>query len=87
MDALIIKLFKEFVNKSNIILGNSIVSAYCFGSVLYEDFHSGYSDLDFFIIAEKIISEDDFTKFSSWRNELKNLYQERTLLQVSNRRN
>jgi len=72
MDALITKSLKEFVNKSNIILDNSIVSAYCFGSVLYEDFHSGYSDLDFFIIVDKIISEDDFTKFSSWRNELKN---------------
>jgi hypothetical protein len=65
MDNLIIKSLEEFVNNANMLLNHSIVSAYCFGSAIYENFHSGYSDLDFFIIIENIISEDDFQKFSS----------------------
>ena len=72
MDDITIKVLKEFVNKSNELLGNSILSAYCFGSAIYDDFHSGYSDLDFFIIADCIISEEDFEKFSAWRTELRN---------------
>ncbi|MGH4123846.1 MAG: DNA polymerase III subunit beta [Clostridium sp.] len=72
MDNLIIKSLEEFVNKSNMLLNHSILSAYCFGSAIYEDFHNGYSDLDFFIITDNIISEDDFQKFSSWRTQLKN---------------
>lgn len=71
MDDLIIKSLKEFVNESNMILNNSILSAYCFGSAIYDDFHNGYSDLDFFIIINKIISEEEFQKFSSWRTKLK----------------
>lgn len=71
MEDLIIKSLKEFVNESNMILNNSILSAYCFGSAIYDDFHNGYSDLDFFIIINKIISEEEFQKFSSWRTELK----------------
>ncbi|MCM1990121.1 GNAT family N-acetyltransferase [Oceanirhabdus seepicola] len=71
MEVQIIKSLEEFVDKANVILNNSILSAYCFGSATYEDFHSGYSDLDFFIITESIISEDDFQKFSLWRDGLK----------------
>jgi hypothetical protein len=71
MDALIIKSLEQFVNKANMLLNHSIVAAYCFGSAIYEDFNNGYSDLDFFIIIEKNISEDDFQKFSSWRTELR----------------
>lgn len=73
MDALIIKSLDEFVTKANMLLNRSIVSAYCFGSAIYDDFHTGYSDLDFFIITENTISEDDFQKFSEWRAELRNL--------------
>lgn len=61
------------MDKSNTLLNSSIRSAYCFGSAVYEDFHIGYSDLDFLIIVEKIISEDDFRRFSLWRSELRNL--------------
>lgn len=72
MDDAILKSLKEFVNKSNSLLYNKIVAAYCFGSAIYEDFHNGYSDLDFFIITDNIISQEDFQKFSLWRAELKN---------------
>lgn len=71
MNTLTIKFLEEFIKNANTLLNHSILSAYCFGSAIYEDFHSGYSDLDFFIIIENLISEDDFQKFSSWRNELK----------------
>lgn len=73
MDTEIMKSLKEFVDKSNMLLGNSILSAYCFGSAVYDDFHAGYSDLDFFIINKNPISESDFCKFSSWRTELRKL--------------
>ncbi len=42
MEAQIIKSLEEFVDKANVILINSILSAYCFGSATYEYFHSGY---------------------------------------------
>lgn len=73
MDKVVINLLKEFVSKVNMILENSVLSAYCYGSATYDDFHTGYSDLDFFIIIEKIISEEDFQKLISLRQELRNL--------------
>lgn len=72
MDALIIKSLEEFVDKANVILNNSILSAYCFGSSIYGDFCSGYSDLDFFIITENAIIEHNFEEFSLLRTEFKN---------------
>ncbi|WP_160673559.1 nucleotidyltransferase domain-containing protein [Clostridium sp. C8-1-8] len=71
MDYKALKALEEFVDKANVILNNSIMSAYCFGSAIYDDFHIGYSDLDFFIIADKIITRDDFEKFSLLRSEYK----------------
>lgn len=71
MDEVIIKSLNEFVYKANGILGNSILAAYCFGSAIYDDFHSGYSDLDFFIINENNISKQDFEQFSLLRTEYK----------------
>lgn len=73
MDALIIKSLGEFVGRANVILDNSILSAYCFGSSIYDDFCSGYSDLDFFIITENNITEQHFEEFSLLRTEFKNL--------------
>jgi hypothetical protein len=73
MDALIIKSLEEFVDKANMILNNSITSAYCFGSSIYEDFYSGYSDFDFFIVTENDITEHNFEEFSLLGTELKNL--------------
>ena len=71
MDAEISKSLNEFVNKANVLLDGSIVSAYCYGSAVYGDFHQGYSDLDFFIISENLITEDDFNTFSLLRSEFK----------------
>ncbi|QAA33042.1 nucleotidyltransferase domain-containing protein [Clostridium manihotivorum] len=73
MDYKAIKALEEFVDKANTILNNTVVSAYCFGSAIYDDFHIGYSDLDFFIIVDKTITEDDFKKFSILRSEFKKL--------------
>lgn len=72
MDALIKKSLSEFVHEADILLNNNISSAYCYGSAVCDDFHIGYSDLDFFIIVENAISEDNFQKLSSWRTVLKN---------------
>lgn len=72
MDAHIVKSLEEFVDKANGILNNNILSAYCFGSSIYEDFHIGYSDLDFFIVTEDTITEDIFKEFSLLRTEFKN---------------
>jgi hypothetical protein len=69
MDYKALKALEEFVDKANVILNNSIMSAYCFGSAIYDDFHIGYSDLDFFIIADNIITKDDFEKFSLLRSD------------------
>lgn len=72
MDDLIIKSLEQFVGKANVILNDSILSAYCFGSSIYGDFCSGYSDLDFFIITENTITEHTFKEFSLLRTEFKN---------------
>jgi len=58
MDTSIKKSLEEFVSKSNKLLDNRIISAYCFGSAVYEDFHRGYSDLDFFMIIDGTITEE-----------------------------
>jgi len=73
MDSLIKQSLEEFVKKSDLLLKHSIISAYCFGSAVYNDFHMGYSDLDFFIIIDKAISVEDYKNFSIWRDELKEM--------------
>jgi predicted nucleotidyltransferase len=58
---------KEFVAAADNLLGNKIVAAYCFGSAIYDDFHLGYSDLDFFIIVGAALSQGDFQAFHELR--------------------
>ena len=41
-------------------LGNVIQTAYVTGSTVYDDFHPGFSDLDFFFIAARTLTEADF---------------------------
>jgi hypothetical protein len=72
MDTFILKSLEEFTNMANMLLNHSIVSSYCYGSAVYDDFHIGYSDLDFFIIIDKMISKDDLQRLSSLRTELRN---------------
>lgn len=73
MDKSIINSLEEFVAKDNTLLDNSVLSAYCYGSATYDDFHIGYSDLDFFLIIAKAITEEDFQKLSSLRQELRSM--------------
>ncbi|HWT27375.1 MAG TPA: nucleotidyltransferase domain-containing protein [Mobilitalea sp.] len=71
MNEQIKKELTVFVNQANDILNGKIVSAYCFGSAIYDDFHEGYSDLDFFIIVDGYLSEADFNRFHLLRDEYK----------------
>jgi hypothetical protein len=54
-----------FAAKINALLDNSVLSVYCYGSATYDDFHIGYSDLDFFAIIDKAITEEDFQRQTS----------------------
>lgn len=58
MDSLVVKSLEEFIDKANSILNNGILAAYCYGSLVYDDFCIGYSDLDFFIVAENALTEE-----------------------------
>ncbi|HEX2945001.1 MAG TPA: aminoglycoside adenylyltransferase domain-containing protein [Clostridia bacterium] len=71
MDAEIIKSLNEFVKRADILLKGSLLSAYCYGSAVYGDFHCGYSDLDFFLLAKDSITAETFSSFSLLRAELK----------------
>jgi GrpB-like predicted nucleotidyltransferase (UPF0157 family) len=73
MDKTVICPLEEFVAKANALLDNRVISAYCYGSATYDDFHISYSDLDFFIIIDKEIVEEDFQKLSSLRQELRGM--------------
>ncbi|MDD2283743.1 MAG: nucleotidyltransferase domain-containing protein, partial [Eubacteriales bacterium] len=63
MDKEIKLALEEFAATADNLLGNKIVAAYCFGSAVYEDFHLGYSDLDFFIVADTLLTEGNFQDF------------------------
>ena len=67
----IMKALKEFVNTADALLNNRILAAYCFGSAVYDDFHEGYSDLDFFLIEDSLLSEEDFDQFHLLREQYK----------------
>jgi GrpB-like predicted nucleotidyltransferase (UPF0157 family) len=73
LDITVIKPLEEFVAKINALLDNSVLSVYCYGSATYDDFHIGYSDLDFFAIIDKAITEEDFQRLSSLRRELRSM--------------
>lgn len=73
MDASILKSLEDFIQKANVILEGNMMSAYCFGSAVYEDFQDGYSDLDFFIIVDTEITDAIFKKFSMLRKHYKSL--------------
>jgi predicted nucleotidyltransferase len=67
----IMKALEEFVNTADALLNNRILAAYCFGSAVYDDFHEGYSDLDFFLIVDSLLSEEDFDQFHLLREQYK----------------
>jgi hypothetical protein len=71
MDEDIKSALEEFVATADNLLANKIVAAYCFGSTVYEDFHLGYSDLDFFIVADTLLTEENFRDFHKLREEYK----------------
>ena len=62
---------EEFAATADNLLGNKIVAAYCFGSAVYADFHLGYSDLDFFIVADTLLTEGNFQDFHELRERYK----------------
>ena len=62
---------ETFVATADKLLGNKIVAAYCFGSAVYDDFHLGYSDLDFFIVADTLLTEENFRDFHTLREDYK----------------
>lgn len=70
MDKEIKGSLETFVATADKLLGNKIVAAYCYGSAAYDDFHLGYSDLDFFIVADTLLTEEDFRHF----HELREIY-------------
>lgn len=71
MDKEIKSALEEFVAMADNLLGHKIVVAYCFGSAVYEDFHLGYSDLDFFIVADTLLTEGNFQDFHKLRESYK----------------
>lgn len=70
MEGEIKEALEIFVTTADKLLGNRIVAAYCYGSAAYDDFHRGYSDLDFFIVADTVLTEEDFRHF----HELREVY-------------
>lgn len=71
MDNKIKNVLSEFVKTADILLHNNILAAFCFGSAIYDDFHEGYSDLDFFIVVNGHITEEDFMQFHILRDNYK----------------
>ena len=71
MDKEIETALRGFVSEADVLLGHTVAAAYCFGSAVYDDFHAGYSDLDFFILADKELTEEDFNRFHSLRSAYK----------------
>lgn len=71
MNNTILKALESFIDDADFILSNRIISAYCHGSAAYDDFHRGYSDLDFFIIIKGDIDKEIFEEFSLLRNRYK----------------
>lgn len=72
MDSQILTALELFINTANCFLNRRIIAAYSFGSAIYDDFHTGYSDLDFFIISDGELSIHDFDRFHKLREEYKN---------------
>ncbi len=53
---------RAFAARLNEMLGGALESAYLTGSAAYGDFHPGYSDLDFFFISRRPLTQTDFNK-------------------------
>ncbi len=61
----------EFISTADVLLNNKILAAYCLGSAAYDDFHEGYSDLDFFIVVNGCLTKEDFIRFRLLRDNYK----------------
>lgn len=53
---------RAFAARLNGLLGGALESVYLTGSATYGDFHPGYSDLDFFFISRRPLTQTDFEK-------------------------
>lgn len=58
-----VTVVRRFLSDIEKYRGNMIQTAYLTGSSAYDDFHPGFSDLDFFFIANRTLTDSDFDDF------------------------
>lgn len=52
------KVLDDFVNEVSILLGENIIGIYLFGSLTYDAFNQGRSDIDLLVIVKKPLSKE-----------------------------
>lgn len=67
------RVFMKLAQDCYTMFGNHFIALYAFGSSTYNEFIKGCSDLDFLVVVDREITEEDFQKSVVLRNNYKNI--------------
>lgn len=68
-----VDVVNHFLSDISTKVGSRIQTAYITGSTVFDDFHPGFSDLDFFFIASRPLTNADFSELHQLYNDYRKL--------------
>lgn len=64
-------VYARFANDVNGFFGGNLKALFAYGSAVYGDLHTGFSDLDFFAVVSCEITQEHFDALLAYRKELR----------------